>query len=29
MRHGMQWFKHTRPTYDVYDYTSGDKTTKH
>ena len=23
----MQWFKHMRPTYDVYDCTSGDKTT--
>ena len=27
MRHGMQWFKHTHPTYGVYDYTSRDKTT--
>ena len=25
MHHGMQCFNCTHPTYDVYDYTSGDK----
>ena len=29
LRHGMQCFNCTRPTYDVNDYTSGDETTKH